>query len=85
MLCWGCPFTCYIRNSFYDNLVNNFDVHLYVELIHLNEDTLYYILLGGIEPTTVLEEHEKKDFICFCAKFVFGAIAFFNRAMASNM
>lgn len=60
---FGCSFTCYIRNSFYDSLINSFDVHLYLELTHLNEDTLFYILFVGIETTTVLEEHEKKDVI----------------------
>lgn len=61
MLCLGALLL--IRNSFYDSLINSFDVHLYLELTHLNEDTLFYILFGVIETTTVLEEHEKKDVI----------------------
>lgn len=69
LVVFGWSFTCYIKNSFYDSLINSFDVHLYLELTHLNEDTLFYILPVGIETTTVLEEHEKKDIIWLCAKF----------------
>lgn len=32
---------------------------------------------GGIEPTTVLEEHANKDLIYSREKFVCGAVAFF--------
>lgn len=43
----ACQSSSYIRNSFFANLVNIFDVHSYVEVSHLNEGVLYYILLGG--------------------------------------
>jgi hypothetical protein len=45
---------------------------LNVELSHLSEDVLYYILLGGVEPT-LLEKKNKKEFICLCAKLVCAA------------
>lgn len=81
----GCPSTTCIRDSFFDNLINNFDVHLYVELSQLSEDILYFILLGGVEPTILLEKESKKEFICLCAKFVCGATACYNRALSQNL
>lgn len=61
---------------------------MYVELSHLNEDKLYYILLRGIELSSLSEENEKtskkKIISCLCAKFVFGAVAFYNETMTSN-
>jgi hypothetical protein len=63
----GCPSTIFIRDSFFDNLINDlkskFDVHLYVELSHLSEDMLYYILLGGVEPTSLEKKNIAYSFI----------------------
>lgn len=73
--------TAFIRDSFYNSLINNFDVRLYVELSQLRDDVLYYILLGGFEPTTLLDKESKKEFICICAKFVCSASACYNRAL----
>lgn len=77
----GCPSTAFVRDSFYNSLINNFDVHLYVELSQLRDEVLYYILLGGFEPTTLFDKENKKKFICSCAKFVCSAAACYNRAL----
>lgn len=64
----ACRSSCYIRNPFFANLVNIFDVHSYVEVSHLNEGVFHFT--WGVELSTLLEEHEKKDFmnlfICIC-------------------
>lgn len=44
----------------------------------------------GLELTALLlmrRAHKKRlsHFICLCAKFVLGNVAFYNRAMASNI
>lgn len=54
----ACQFSCYIRNSFFANLVNIFDVQSYVE-VSLGRIVLHFT--WGIELSTLLEEHEKKD------------------------
>lgn len=77
----GCPSTAFVRDSFYNSLINNFDVHLYVELSQLRDEVLYYILLGGFEPTTLFDKENKKKIICSCAKFVCSAAACYNRAL----
>jgi hypothetical protein len=82
--CVGCLSTIFTRDSFFDNLINDFDVHLYVELSHLSEDILYYILLGGVEPT-LLEKKSKKECICLCAKLVCAATGYYNRTLAQNL
>ena len=47
-------------NTFFDLLIDNFDVHLYIELSQLDEELMYFVLLGGVEPTKILEENGKK-------------------------
>lgn len=63
----ACQSSCYIRNSFFANLVNIFDVQSYVE-VSLGRIVSHFT--WGIELSTLLEEHEKKDFmnllICIC-------------------
>lgn len=72
-----------IHNLYSSNnsLIHNFDVHFYVELSELKDDVLCYILLGGIEPTTLLDNESKKELICLCAKCVCSESACYKRAL----
>ena len=67
------------KKHFFYLLINNFDFHLYTELSQLDEELVYmYFLLGGEEPTKILEENGKKN--CLCAKIICCATAHFSRA-----
>ena len=77
-----CPATEHIRDTFFNCIVNEFDVHLYYEITHMCNYDLYLMLLGGF-PTTVLnDQHDQKSFICICAKFLCEASAYFSKATA---
>jgi hypothetical protein len=75
-----CNDTEHIRDTFFNCIVNEFDVHLYQELTNMCDYDLYVTLLGG-HPTTVLtDQHDQKTFLCLCARFICKASAFFSRA-----
>ena len=40
-------------NIFFDLVIDNFDVHLYMELSQLDEELMYFVWLGGVRPTTI--------------------------------
>ena len=56
-------FTCtsHMRGSFLDLLIKYLYNHLYTELSQLNEETAYFFFLGGLEPTIILDEMNKKN------------------------
>ena len=49
-------------------MIDNFDVHLYIELSQLDKEIMYFVLLGGVEPTTVFDENEQKKLFAFGQK-----------------
>ena len=59
----GCPCTRHIIK-----VIDNFGVHLYIELSQLDEELMYFVLLGGVQPTTILDENEKKNVFAFVQK-----------------
>ena len=52
---------------------------MFIKLSKLDEELMYFYLLGGVESTTTLEENEKK-IVRLCAKIVWAATAHFSRA-----
>ena len=56
----GCLCTSHRRNSFFDLLIDNFNVHLYIEFSQLEEEMMYSFLLRGVEPTQVWLKTNKR-------------------------
>ena len=75
----GCPCTNHMRNAFFKFLIDNFNVHLYIELSQLDEKMMYSFLIGGVEQ---LNGNEQKELVCRCAKIILGATADYSRAIA---
>ena len=69
-------------NSFFDLVIDNFDGHLYIELSQLDEELMYFVSLGGVQPTTIFDENEQKKIVCLCAKIICGATAHYSRVVA---
>lgn len=83
MLCLGALLL--IRNSFYDSLINSFDVHLYLELTHLNEDTLFLHFIWGHRNNYSIRRTWKERCHLIVCKILCCVIPYLNRAMASKI
>ena len=42
---------------------------------------MYFFLLGGVEPTTILDENEQKEFVCLCAKYIYAVYQHTSKAV----
>ena len=66
----GCPCTRHMINTFFDLLIYYFVVHLHIELSQLDEELMYFVLLGGVEPTQYWLKTNKNNFFAFVQKLL---------------
>ena len=77
-----CSHTADQRNIFFDLIIENFPLDLYVELSYYNPGVLYCVMLGK-QPSTELVKSELNDFRTLCFTHVVRSAADYNRMLNS--
>lgn len=77
-----CPFTANQRDTFFELIIENFHLDLYVELSCYDSTSLYCVLLGKA-PSTDFEDFGLSEFRALCFTHVIRAAAEYNRMLKS--
>ena len=78
-VCCNCTVTQILQDTWFDIVIENFDLQLYLEISQYCEEQLYQVLLGKL-PITPLTEVEQTLFYKLCCTHIIQCFAEFNRA-----
>ena len=78
----SCTHTVELRDMFWCDIIENFNLELCAELAGLDSDQLYAILIGK-RPSTELDEQDVVDFTTICFKFVRASAALYRQKLNS--
>lgn len=77
-ICCSCPGTMILQDTWWDIIIENFPLELFVELYEKDDDDLYQILLGGNDS---MDDEDSMKFINLNHFHIIQCIAAYNRAL----